>query len=227
MISFVFRSDPASVDSDSDRTSDGIEEPGLFLQLLTFATKITVLRILLIPVFVGLVNYYGESIKDGEPKEVWRWGAIITFIVASLSDALDGFIARRFNQRSRLGAVLDPIADKGLLLAAVITLTLSQWPVRFPIWFPVLVISKEGVTVGGALIIHHLLGEVRIRPHWAGKACTFFQMLAISWVMLAIPFPPAIYPIALAGIFTIFAGIVYVMEGVRQLSDGNHGQADQ
>jgi CDP-diacylglycerol--glycerol-3-phosphate 3-phosphatidyltransferase/cardiolipin synthase len=189
---------------------------------LTFATKITVFRILLIPVFITLANYYGESIKSGSPAEAWRWAAIGTFIVASFSDALDGFIARRFNQQSRLGTILDPIADKGLLLAAVITLTLSQWPVRFPIWFPALVISKEGVTVGGAFIVNHLVGDVRIHPHWTGKACTFFQMLAVCWVMLAAPF--AIYPIALAGIFTVIAGAVYVMDGAHQLSRTNHAE---
>lgn len=198
---------------------------------MTLATKITIARILLIPVFVTLANAYGESIRSGAPDDRFRWAAILTFIIASLSDAVDGFIARRFNQTSRLGSILDPIADKGLLLAAVITLTVADWPIRFPIWFPALVISKEAVTVGGAFIVNHLAGDVRIRPHWTGKTCTFLQMLALSWLMLSASFPASINPqlvadilIGLAAIFTVIAGVLYVMDGAHQISstDSNH-----
>ena len=94
---------------------------------MTLANQITIGRILLIPVFVLFCVYYGQGVEAGQPEEWQRWAAIITFLVASASDGLDGWIARHWSQRSRLGTILDPIADKGLLLAAIITLSLSKW----------------------------------------------------------------------------------------------------
>ena len=93
---------------------------------MTTANKITITRILLSPVFVLLAVYYGESVRNGAPRESLRIAAILVFVAAALSDGIDGFIARRFNQRSRLGEVLDPIADKGLLVTAILTLTFSD-----------------------------------------------------------------------------------------------------
>ena len=89
---------------------------------MTTANKITVVRILMIPVFVTLAIYYGESIQEGNPLEWVRFTAVSVFLLAALSDGLDGYVARRYNQRSSLGMILDPIADKGLLLSGIITL---------------------------------------------------------------------------------------------------------
>ena len=82
---------------------------------MTLANKITIARIFLIPLFVLFAIYYGRSVEQGQPEEWQRWAAIVVFLVASVTDCLDGWVARRFGQRSPLGAVLDPIADKGLL----------------------------------------------------------------------------------------------------------------
>src|SRR6266487_4180081 len=94
---------------------------------MTTANKITVIRILMIPVFVTMAIYYGQSIQRGAPLEWQRFTAIAIFLVAAVSDGLDGYVARRYKQRSALGAILDPIADKGLLLSAIITLSISNW----------------------------------------------------------------------------------------------------
>src|SRR3977135_3215109 len=94
---------------------------------MTTANKITVVRILMIPVFVTLAIYYGQSIQRGEPIEWQRFAAIIVFLVAAVSDGLDSYVPRRYNQRSSLGVILDPIADKGLLLSGIITLSISNW----------------------------------------------------------------------------------------------------
>ena len=123
---------------------------------MTTANKITVVRILMIPVFVTLAIYYGQSIQRGEPLEWQRFAAIMVFLVAAVSDGLDGYVARRYNQRSALGVILDPIADKGLLLSGIITLSISNWSEsdpdygRFPAWFPVLVITRDAVILVGA-----------------------------------------------------------------------------
>src|SRR6266481_4080167 len=157
---------------------------------MTTANKITVVRILMIPVFVTLAIYYGDSVQRGAPVEWQRFAAIFVFLLAAVSDGLDGYVARRYNQRSALGVILDPIADKGLLLSGIITLSISNWSEsdpeygRFPLWFPVLVITRDVVILVGSVVLHVLNGKVEVRPSWTGKTATVLQMAAIAWVML-------------------------------------------
>jgi cardiolipin synthase (CMP-forming) len=198
---------------------------------MTTANKITVVRILLIPVFVTFAIYYGESVQRAEPLEWLRFTAIVVFLVAAVSDGLDGYVARRYNQRSSLGVILDPIADKGLLLSGVITLSICNWSEidpnygKFPAWFPVLVITRDIVILVGAAVLHLLVGRVRVRPHWTGKIATVLQMAAIGWVMLQLRIIPLLYVVSAAGLFTFVSGIMYVMDGVRQLQAEGHANA--
>jgi cardiolipin synthase len=185
--------------------------------VMTTANKITIVRLLLIPVFVLLGVYYGESLLLGEPEEWLRLAAILVFLVASVSDGLDGYIARRYNQRTKLGAILDPIADKGLLLAALLTLTFTNWGYRFPLWFPVLVVGRDIIIVAGSLGLHYLNGDVHVHPRWTGKVATVFQMTSIAWVMLQFRFIAPLVLVTLAGLFTFISGVAYVMDGIRQL----------
>ena len=195
---------------------------------MTTANKITVVRILMIPAFVTMAIYYGESIKRGDPLEWQRYTAIIIFILAAVSDGLDGYVARRYNQRSTLGVYLDPIADKGLLLSGIITLSISNWSESdpeygsFPVWFPVLVISRDAVILVGTMILYLLNGKVHVKPNWTGKVATVLQMIAIGWVMLQLRFISLLYMVAAAGVFTLISGIVYVTDGVRQLQAEGH-----
>jgi len=195
---------------------------------MTTANKITVVRILMIPVFVTLAIYYGQSIQRGEPLEWQRVAAIVIFLLAAVSDGLDGYVARRYNQRSSLGVILDPIADKGLLLSGIITLSISNWSEidpeygRFPAWFPVLVITRDAVILVGAVVLHLLNGKVLVKPNWTGKVATVCQMCAIGWVMLQLRFLPLFFVVIVAGIFTLISGVVYVMDGVRQLQAEGH-----
>src|SRR5437879_13300624 len=123
---------------------------------MTTANKITVVRILMIPAFVTMAIYYGQSIQRHDPLEWQRFAAIAIFLLAAVSDGLDGYIARRYKQRRALGAILDPIADKGLLLSGIITLSISNWSEvdpeygRFPAWCPGLVLRREQVVLAGA-----------------------------------------------------------------------------
>src|SRR5467141_1907456 len=198
------------------------------LSQVTTANKITVVRILMIPVFVTLAIYYGESIQRGDPLEWQRFAAIIVFLLAAASDGLDGYVARRYNQRSSLGVILDPIADKGLLLSGIITLSISNWSEidpeygKFPTWFPVLVISRDAILIVGAAILYLLNGKVHVKPNWTGKVATVLQMVAIGWVMLQLHVVPLLYIVIAAGVFTAISGIVYVAEGVRQLQAAGH-----
>lgn len=199
---------------------------------MTTANKITVARILMIPAFVTMAIYYGQSIQRHEPLEWQRFTAIAIFLIAAVSDGLDGYIARKYKQRSELGAILDPIADKGLLLSGIITLSLTNWSEidpeygRFPAWFPVLVITRDAVILVGAVILHLLIGDkMRVKPVWTGKVATVCQMCAIAWVMLQLRFLPLIFVVMVAGIFTFISGVVYVMDGVHQLQAAGHAHA--
>jgi cardiolipin synthase (CMP-forming) len=205
---------------------------------MTTANKITIVRILLIPVFVMMAIYYGRGVHRGDPQEWQRWAAITIFVVAAASDGLDGYIARRYNQRSTLGIILDPIADKGLLLTGIITLSVSNWAYEFPVWFPVLVVARDAVILLGVLTLHLLNGSVHVRPSWMGKTATVLQMIAIGVYMLQYnPFQKNLVmgrwnldfafldlPVWLAGFFTLISGVGYVVDGLRQFqADGHSG----
>lgn len=207
------------------------QSPDIGIDTMTTANKITIVRILLIPAFVTMAIYYGHSVAEGEPLDWQRFTAIAIFLVAAVSDGLDGYVARRYNQRSALGVILDPIADKGLLLSGIITLSISNWSEvspqygRFPAWFPVLVITRDAVILVGSVVLHFLNGKVQVRPRWTGKVATVLQMTAIAWVMLQFTFLPLIYPVAAAGFFTLVSGISYVMDGIGQLQAEGHANA--
>jgi cardiolipin synthase len=198
---------------------------------MTTANKITIVRIAMIPLFVLMAIYYGESIQRGSPLEWQRYTAIVIFLVAAASDGLDGYVARHYKQRSALGAILDPIADKGLLLSGIITLSISNWSEtepdygKFPAWFPVLVITRDVVILVGAVVLQLLTGKVKVKPSWTGKVATVCQMCAIAWVMLQLRFLPLLFVVIVAGIFTFISGVIYVLDGVRQLQAEGHAHA--
>ena len=129
---------------------------------LTLANQLTILRIALIPAFVLLVVYGHLG------------GALIVFSVAGLTDALDGLIARRAGQRTSLGAWLDPMADKLLLVTTFVVLTLPAIPLtnHLPLWLTVTVISRDVVIVGVVAIVNLAVGPRTFRPSFLGKATT-------------------------------------------------------
>ena len=193
---------------------------------MTLASKISLFRLLLAPVFAVLAVYYGETVKAGTPDESLRWWAVGIFIIASLSDAVDGYLARRYDQKSKFGAFIDPFADKTLLLTGIVFLTFVPWGEgwHIPIWFTALMIVRDIIIIGGIWILHYFNSHVPIRPHWSGKVCTATQMILLGWVMLKIiPLSP-IYPTIIAAIFTIWSGIEYFLEGLRQLQ--HHHEVD-
>lgn len=187
----------------------------------------------MIPAFVTMAIYYGQSMQRGAPLEWMRFTAIAIFLIAAVSDGLDGYVARHYNQRSSLGVILDPIADKGLLLSGIITLSISNWSDidpdygRFPAWFPVLVISRDAILFVGTGVLYFLNGKVRVKPSWTGKVATVLQMVAIGWVMLQVRLLPLLYIVIAAGFFTAISGIIYVTDGVRQLQAAGHAHPEK
>ncbi len=141
---------------------------------LTLANQLTILRIVLTPAFVLLVVYD------------YLGAALLTFLVAGLTDALDGLIARRAGQRTSLGAWLDPMADKLLLVTTFIVLTLPEIPLtnHLPLWLTVLVISRDVVIVGVVAIVNLAIGPRTFRPSIWGKLATATFIVTSVVVML-------------------------------------------
>jgi cardiolipin synthase len=140
---------------------------------LTVPNQLTILRIFLVPVFV-LLLVYGYL----------GW-ALVVFLTAGATDALDGLIARRAGQRSTLGAWLDPMADKLLLVTTFIVLTLPAIPLtnRLPLWLTIAVISRDVVIVGVVAIVNLAVGPRTFRPTFLGKATTAAFILTSVVIM--------------------------------------------
>jgi len=182
---------------------------------MTTANKITIFRILLVPFFIVEVLSYVEA---GE--ELHRSLAIAAFLLASVCDGVDGYIARRYNQRSELGAILDPLADKMLLVAGIVLLSLhhEQYLPHLPLWLTATVISRDVLLLLGMVVIHFTCGKVAVKPHIFGMGATVLQMIAVCWALLKLPAVWLHWFALGAAVCTGGSGVIYVFDGVRQLS---------
>lgn len=182
---------------------------------MTTANKITILRIFLVPFFIVQFLYYVES-----GDEINRLLALVSFAVAAITDGIDGYIARRYHQRSELGAILDPLADKLLLVSAILLLSLHNQPYldRLPLWLTVTVFGRDVILIIGLVIIYYTCGKVTVRPHLIGKLATVFQMISVVWALLKWDTQGLQYGVVLAAVFTGVSGLIYVRDGIRQLN---------
>ena len=165
----------------------------------------------LIPVFVSLLFYQNFVL------------ALTVFILAGVTDGLDGLLARRFNQKSQLGTILDPIADKLLLVTSFVVLSMrSVFPqplpshLPIPFWVTVAVISRDVFILVGAAAINIVTGFRGFRPSLLGKVNTAVQIVAIAVIIFAARFPygtgwylPTIYTTVFA--FSVLSGAPYVL----------------
>jgi CDP-diacylglycerol--glycerol-3-phosphate 3-phosphatidyltransferase len=175
---------------------------------VNLANKISITRILLIPFFVGAIIYYSPE------NDFLRFIALGIFIIGVISDGLDGYIARTRNQKTVLGAYLDPIADKVLLVTAFICLALvSRFPqdYRLPAWVVLAVISRDSIILLGSVIIYIIKGKLEVIPSKLGKVTTFLQMLVVISVLMHFRYSSIIWNLAI--IFTVLSGIGYIRRG--------------
>src|SRR5258708_1141779 len=182
---------------------------------MTLPNNLPVTRICLIPLFLCSPCTYGLSVLHSNPAEGFHVLDTVTFCFAVITDGMDGFVARRWNQRSRLGSILDPIADKGLIFAAMITLSGSGWRPSLPWFFPGIVIGRDLLLGGGFLSISKLIGPLQVRPSSIGKTATVLQMICILWVLLRIPAGLTLL-VTLASLVTIVSGLGYFVAGLRR-----------
>lgn len=169
--------------------------------------SLTILRILLIPVFIGFLNYERYN------------HALVVILVAGLTDALDGTIARVANQRTKLGAYLDPLADKLLLTSGFVTLSVLH---LVPLWVAILVVSRDLILLTGALLSRFTDSSLDMSPTFIGKGTTLFQLL---YIILVIVFTsrhlerhlldPLLY---LMVALTVSSGLHYLYRGVAHLN---------
>src|SRR5207302_6313477 len=162
-----------------DQQSD-IENFRMSSRIITLPNLLTVVRMALVPVFVSLLFYQKFVL------------ALVIFIVAGVTDGLDGLLARRFHQQSPLGRILDPIADKMMLVTSFVVLSMrSVYPIPLPkhlpvpFWVTITVISRDVFILVGAAAINMVTGFRAFRPSTLGKISTVVQILAVATVILA------------------------------------------
>ncbi len=180
---------------------------------LTFANKITICRIVLVPFFIAAILYYSPQ------KDYLRYVALGIFLFAVISDVIDGYIARTRHQKTKAGAILDPLADKILLMSAFICLYKigDFFPdIRLPMWLVVAVISRDVILLLGSMIMCLVHIELVINPTRLGKTTTFFQIICVLGVLLQWPFSLGLWVITL--IFTLVSGVDYIRKGIKILN---------
>ena len=175
---------------------------------MTLPNALTLIRILLIPLFVNLLI------------SKFFLGALVTFLIAGITDALDGFLARIWHQRTDLGAYLDPIADKLLLASAFVTLAILR---IVPSWLTVIVMSRDILIAVGFWVLTMTDHKPTARPRFTSKITTVFQILTIIWALLSVLHGrfESLFSvlIGLTAFFTVLSGIHYIYIGNKLLTE--------
>ena len=179
---------------------------------MSLANKISIFRMLLVPAIVACLLYYHPQ------RDALRFVALGLFGLGMASDALDGLLARLKNQQTELGTLLDPIADKALILSALISCSvirgLPEW-MRIPAWFNLVVISRDVLLVTGSVVLFAMQGRWHVRPSWLGKGATVAQMLVILIVLLHLPIKEPV--VVLAAVLTVLSAASYIRMGIKAL----------
>ncbi len=174
------------------------------LKKINLPNVITITRIILIPFFLNFLIYGYTSY------------ALITFVAAGMTDALDGAVARLTGTKSELGATLDPIADKMLAVAAFIALTAMG---DIPLWLTLTVIFRDVIIVTGSMVLYLQGHDLKIRPVLTGKAATFLQLTLLSVALLGLYLGRVLavmdYLVWLTLMFTVASGVQYVLRGFK------------
>ncbi|MBM4347097.1 MAG: CDP-alcohol phosphatidyltransferase family protein, partial [Deltaproteobacteria bacterium] len=152
---------------------------------MNLPNTLTLIRVLLIPVFVILIMNHSF------------WWALITFAIAGITDGLDGLLARLTRQKTELGAFLDPIADKLLLISAYLTLAIIE---ILPGWLSVIVITRDIIILLGILVIMLISHPPQIRPSFISKVTTTFQILTVLLALLT-GYDPLFKPLTSVAIY--------------------------
>lgn len=178
---------------------------------MNLPNTLTVFRVLLIPAFVIFIINHS-----------FGW-ALVTFAIAGITDGLDGLLARLTHQKTELGAYLDPIADKLLIISAYLALAIVE---VLPGWLSVIVITRDVIILLGLLVIMLISQPPPIHPSFISKMTTTFQILTVLLALLAghDSFFKQLTPIAIYAttFLTVLSGIHYIYVGTRILNQRSH-----
>jgi cardiolipin synthase len=179
--------------------------------------RLTVLRIILVPVFVTTLVYWQNG------RGYCRALALVTFLIACATDALDGWIARRTNQKTRLGSLIDPLADKILLSSAYLAFALLPGlpeSAHLPVWITILVLFRDLLLLTGAGVIFMMHNQFDAKTNFTGKATTVFQMALVMAILADVPLVLRNGLLAGTAILTVVSGGLYLKSGAAQLNGG-------
>ena len=168
---------------------------------------ITIVRIMLVPLFTALVYYMDHA------RSWVHTAALAVFCLCALSDALDGILARGLKAKSFFGTILDPVADKLLLLVAFIGLAAKG---ILPVWVTIIIVARDVMIIAGVIILDLITGVVSIKPRFLGKVTTFLQMTTI--ILAFVNHDRITFVIYLTALSTILSGIDYAVSGTRNLA---------
>lgn len=175
--------------------------------IINLPNLISILRILLVPPFIIMLI-------NGQYKQ-----GLIIFIIAALSDGLDGMIARLFNQKTEFGAQIDPLADKILLVSSYVILGYKMF---IPVWLVVIIVSRDLLILLGIGIVSLTGFNVKIKPSATSKLTTFLQLFTAGMILLTsivqIPYFILTGLFYITGAFTIGSGLLYIYEGMILLN---------
>lgn len=171
---------------------------------------ISLFRILIVPFFFSALLYYRPE------KDFLRNWAVGLFIVGTLSDALDGFVARIRNESTELGRLLDPLADKLLLISGFAGLFLAhEFPLLPPRWVLVVIVFRDIVIVGGLLVLSFSGSAPEVRPNFLGKLTTAFQMATLIAILFLWPVSPFFWNTTAC--LTVLSGLTYIGREINRL----------
>ena len=174
---------------------------------INIPNSLTILRILLVPVFVGLLLYEHYDT------------ALITLLIAALTDILDGMVARLTDQRTRLGEYLDPLADKLLLMSAIITLSVLDF---IPIWAVIVVVSRDAILLAGTVVANLTDTDIDISPTALGKGTTFAQICYVIATMMHVTGKVPVFLVKpflwVMVILTVSSGVHYLFRGIQHVN---------
>lgn len=174
---------------------------------MNIPNTITLIRVILIPFFIDLMiyGYYRP--------------ALMVFVIACLTDALDGMIARLTNTKTSLGAFLDPAADKLLIVSSFVTLAILQ---HLPVWLVIIVVSRDVILVFGSFVIYVTGHDLTVRPSVYGKVTTFLQLITVTLTLALVAYDihTGYLRIAywLSAVMTVVSGVQYVLRGMKLMS---------
>jgi cardiolipin synthase len=203
---------------------------------LSWATRITLVRVvLLVPFVICLVNINDAAISERMQTGL-RHVAIAIFIIMALSDALDGYLARRYKQITKLGTFLDPVADKLLMTSACLLLASQRGHVEgftLPMTVVVAIVGKDILIVIGFAIVYLVTSQIHVVPVLLGKAATALQLVMVACVLTApelarvIPYYAMVLQVLWwsSAVVAILATLVYIRNGSRYIEEFERSHA--